>query len=577
MRLIRVYSNKSSFKTTEFNNAGLSFILAKQKNIADPSVGATYNGVGKSLLVKIIHFCLGANKKNYQDFSEKLNDWEFYLDFEVDTIKYTTKRQASNPERIYLNEEEMTITKFNKYMETLVFDIPNGIKNLSFRTLLPFFIRSNRDSYVTYDKPSKSFTPYQTLLQNSFLLGLDSNSIQNKKDLKLEKNRINDLEANFKKDNLLKEYFTGNRDVKLAIIDLEEKISSLEKNMSDYKVAEDYNEIQSKANLIENNVFDLKNEIILLKNNIKNINKSLTFSPDLKKEFIMNVYEEANFYFPKEVTKSLEEIEAFYEKLVKNRKMRLVNQKSDILRDIENHEKKLKHEQEQLNSHLKYLGEHQALDIFLALNTKISDLKSEKEKLLKYQNLQSEYKELIRNADKEIIELEQKADSYLNSIKEELNELIYYFRNLAKRFYPNSISGLHIGTNDGDNQLLFNIEAKIESDTSDGINNVKIFCYDLTVLKKGHNHSINFIFHDSRLYDGIDQRQKAEIFRVLYDEFNNSNYQYIATINQNQLDEIKKILNTEDYEKIITNNTILTLTDEDDAEKLLGIKVDLND
>ena len=63
----------------------------------------------------------------------------------------------------------------------------------------------------------------------------------------------------------------------------------------------------------------------------------------------------------------------------------------------------------------------------------------------------------------------------------------------------------------------------------------------------------------------------------MYDEFVDSDYQYISTINQNQLDEIQNILSEEEYKKNIEDNTILTLTDESDSEKLLGIKVDLND
>ncbi len=125
--------------------------------------------------------------------------------------------------------------------------------------------------------------------------------------------------------------------------------------------------------------------------------------------------------------------------------------------------------------------------------------------------------------------------------------------------------------------MQFDIDAKIESDTSDGINNVKIFCYDLTLLFKGHNHNIDFIFHDSRLFDGIDERQKADIFRTVYEEFSNTNKQYIATVNQNQLDEIKRLLTEEEFQRIITENTILTLTDESDSQKLLGIKVDIGD
>ncbi len=139
------------------------------------------------------------------------------------------------------------------------------------------------------------------------------------------------------------------------------------------------------------------------------------------------------------------------------------------------------------------------------------------------------------------------------------------------------MAGLKITANDGDNQLLFDIDAKIESDTSDGINNVKIFCYDLTILFKGCNHNIDFIFHDSRLFDGIDERQKADMFKIAYEEFSKSGKQYIATVNQNQIDEIRRLMTQEDFKNIIVDNTILTLTDESDAGKLLGIRVDIDD
>jgi uncharacterized protein YydD (DUF2326 family) len=59
MQLIKVYSNKESFRTVKFNKNGLSFIVAKQKDPGASEKGKTYNGVGKSLLVRIIHFCLG--------------------------------------------------------------------------------------------------------------------------------------------------------------------------------------------------------------------------------------------------------------------------------------------------------------------------------------------------------------------------------------------------------------------------------------------------------------------------------------------------------------------------------------
>jgi len=577
MQLIRVYSNMDSFREVKFNKTGLSFIVAKQKDPEVTKRGQTYNGVGKSLLVRIIHFCLGASKNDYKEFCEKLPGWEFYLDFEIENIKYTAKRTTDNPNRIFLNGEDLSVNNFTKRMGELCFDIPEDISYLSFRSLIPFFIRPKRESYVDYYKPGKTYRHYQSLLYNGFLLGLDVFLIQKKQDIKKEKDRIKQLEDNFKKDSLLRDFLTGDKDVTLTLIDLDEQIKKLDDNLKNFKVAEDYYDVQVEADKVERGLFDLNNKIIMLQNNIKNIDKSLNINPDINKNDIKRIYDESNIHFSENVVKKLDELESFYEKLIINRKKRLLEQRNRLDAEIQSKLEKSKRLQSELDRLMQYLGEHQALDVFVNLSNKSATLKSERESLKRYQNLQSEYKEKERSADKNLINLAETAEEYLKKIEPEISKLRNYFRNLAKKFYPNSVAGLTISNNEGDNQLQFDIDAKIESDTSDGINNVKIFCYDLTLLFKGHNHNINFIFHDSRLFDGIDERQKTDIFRTVYEEFFNTNKQYIATVNQNQLDEIKRLLTDEEFKKIIIDNTILTLTDESDSQKLLGIKVDIDD
>ncbi|MGB4351725.1 MAG: DUF2326 domain-containing protein [Tissierellaceae bacterium] len=376
---------------------------------------------------------------------------------------------------------------------------------------------------------------------------------------------------------MLRDFFTGDKDVTLTLIDLEEQIKRLDENLRNFKVAEDYHDVQIEADKVERELFDLNNKIIMLQNNIKNIDKGLNINPDINKDDIKNIYDEANVHFPEDVIKRLDELENFYEKLISNRKKRLLEQRSRLDAEIQSKLEKSKRLQAELDRLMQYLGEHQALDVFVSLSNKSAALKSERESLKKYQDLQSEYKEKERSADKNLINLAETAEEYLKEIEPEISKLRNYFRILAKKFYPDSVAGLTISNNEGDNQLQFDIDAKIESDTSDGINNVKIFCYDLTLLFKGHNHNIDFIFHDSRLFDGIDERQKADIFRTVYEEFSNTNKQYIATVNQNQLDEIKRLLTEEEFQRIITENTILTLTDESDSQKLLGIKVDIGD
>ena len=193
----------------------------------------------------------------------------------------------------------------------------------------------------------------------------------------------------------------------------------------------------------------------------------------------------------------------------------------------------------------------------------------------KYSQLIDEYDNKSLTVSENLLAATKRTAEYLKNMSEIIDSIREYFRKLAKNFYPDVASGITITNNDGENQIRYNIDAKIEADASDGINNVKIFCYDMSILFMGFGHSIKFLFHDSRIFDGIDERQKAELFRIVYNSFNNSSKQYIASVNQNQLEEIKRHLSHDEFEKIIEKNTILTLTDDSDLEKLLGIKVDL--
>ncbi|MDT3494521.1 hypothetical protein NLU03_08625, partial [Bacillus toyonensis] len=136
MRLIRLSSNMNSFHTVEFKD-GLNLIIGKQANPGDKNLDRTYNGVGKSLLIYILHFCLGSNK--ITPFEEKIPGWEFILEFSIDGELYTSVRNTSNQSKIFLNGEKLTLAKFRSIMLEKVFGITEKINNLTFNTLFPRF------------------------------------------------------------------------------------------------------------------------------------------------------------------------------------------------------------------------------------------------------------------------------------------------------------------------------------------------------------------------------------------------------------------------------------------------------
>lgn len=570
MRLISLAANKPSFKTVVFNETGASFILAKQDEPEQFDNSKTYNGVGKSLLVSLIDFCLGASTTNKitKSLQITLPEWLFILTIKINNEPYTIIRYTNTPKHITLNNKELSLNDFYSTLEKLCFEIPSGFKYLSFRSLLPFFIRPSKQSYINYNEPAKIGSPYQKQIYNAFLLGLDITLSQTKMSLKKQIDETIKLHKNIQNDPILKQFFEGYRDSSLALADLNEKIEKLELDLENFEVADDYYQIKQEANDIKRNLDKTQNKIKLRNINIDSINQSLKISPDVNRSDIQSIYDESNLVFQSNVEKQLLELEKFYQDLTVNRTKRLQQQKNKILDELEKLEEYFLNLKKDLDNHMKFLNAHQALDVFTKISGRLADLQQNREKLLGYEKLQHDYEQKKTSLKKEMLSQSEESVVYLENVKDDINKIMEYFRVLVKRFYPNSLAGITVHNNDGKNQIRYDIEAKIQSDSSDGINSVKLFCYDLTLLTHGSNHSMDFIFHDSRLFSDIDEVHCNVLFEIVKDKFTDK--QYIASINQNQLNAL-----SDDAQIFVRKHVIKELTDDSDSGKLLGITVEL--
>ncbi len=290
MKLLSLSSNKASFHDVAFNPRGLSLILGRQKNPEQSDSQKTYNGVGKSLTIALIHFCLGANASG--EFKDKLPGWEFNLAFEIDGTQYTSTRSASSQNTVILNDKEFSLKKFNDEMESLVFGLEKPIPYLSFRPLIKRFVRPKRESYNAFDSVESKETPYANLLSYSFLLGLDVDLVVEKHNLKTERDRIDKFRKSLKTDSVFKEFFVGNKNPDLELRDLEDEINRLERDIKVFQVAENYYEIERDANNTKRKLQELKNQAIVIENSINSINTSLAIRPDVSTEQIQKVYNE---------------------------------------------------------------------------------------------------------------------------------------------------------------------------------------------------------------------------------------------------------------------------------------------
>lgn len=562
-----------SFHSIKFKD-GLNLIIGKQANPDDKSLDKTYNGVGKSLLIYILHFCLGSNK--ISPFEEKIPGWEFALEFSIDGKSYTSVRNTSKQNKIFLNGEKLTLPKFRSIMLEKVFGVTEKINNLTFNTLFPRFIRRDRESYVTYDTFIRNEQHYSRLLNNSFLLGLDTELIIEKQRLRSLFRQTEDLKKNIEEDPIIKEHFNNSEDTEIEILDLEDSIEKLKSEISEFKISANYNDIEKEADEKHFLLKELENKRALTNNSIKQINKSLDIKPDLSEKRVINLYNQAKVEVPEMVVKKMDEAINFQKNLLKNRNKRLANEKiknKDKLKEIET---SIETVGKELDKILGYLNTHGALEDYNALNKKLNDMQIKLERLNEYQEILRTYKKKLKDVRSDFNTQNNETDSYLETIEDLLEEIMTTFRDLSKTFYEKKPGGIKVVNNDGDNTIRFNIIAKIQDDSSDGVNEVKLFCFDMTLLLLKQNHKFEFLFHDSRLFGNMDPRQRYNLLKVAYEKANSENLQYIATINEDIIFSFKDLMTKEEYKKIIKESTRLVLTDESDESKLLGIQVDMD-
>lgn len=112
----------------------------------------------------------------------------------------------------------------------------------------------------------------------------------------------------------------------------------------------------------------------------------------------------------------------------------------------------------------------------------------------------------------------------------------------------------------------FNVD--IPGGRGGGIGKMKIFCYDLMnmCMQKILGREIDFLVHDSILYEGVDERQVAHAIEQAAAKADFYNFQYIMTINSDMIpyNDFNKEFNFDNYIK-------LRLSDEDESGSLLGI------
>ncbi|WP_353077585.1 DUF2326 domain-containing protein [Flavobacterium sp.] len=570
MKLIELGSDDKKFRTIKFKENGLNLILGKRNSEDSKS---TYNGVGKSLALYLVQFCLGtkANKK----ITNKIPNVNFYLKFRIDGINYTAKRNTTKQSVITLNDETLKLLDFNSKMLSLLFEVPEELSKISFRSLISRFLRTRKEEYNDFDSFVVKEQEDRSLLSNSFLLGLDAIKVQRKFEFKEEFTKIDKLRKVLQKDEIFNSVFGIEGEISLKINELEKKISILEDDLSSFKVAENYKDIQEETKKLSFEIKQHVNIISINKELLSNIEQSIKINPISNKneviEFIKRVEIELNI----NIQDRINQVNEFHESIIKQRTSRFENEKKKLADEILLHEKLVGELEKKYNQNLKYINEHGGLEDFTSINLKLNDFKFNLDRIKKSSELIANYKKRGDEIKLFLAQDNLSTTTYLENISNTLiKEITDNFSELVKIFYINKFGGISIENNSGDNKLRYSIEARIQDDSSDGINEVKIFCFDLLLLTMKKNHKVKFLFHDSRLFSDMDTHQRFPALK-LANKLGEQGFQYIASLNQDTYEMLEKEQDESDFKSIIKDNIIIELSSDNDESRLLGVHIDL--
>lgn len=572
MRLIKLSANKSSFKTIVFK-PGINIILGKMSSSDSQN---TYNGVGKTLVLKLIHFCLGS--KPEKELKKDLTGWSFTLQFEINNILYSVTRSVDCQRRILLAGREISLEEYTRILGEQLFFLEDKKPYLTFRNLVKRFLRLSREGYNKFDVVDSGDVkqPANSEVANSYLLGLDVERIRNKSQIVQDIKKIKEREKELENDEIIKKFFCNDKDEKNGQIRLQKQIKELEEKISSLDIAEHHNNLKAQADTMSDQMYSLENECSKIIEKINQISASLNVQTYITLEDIAKIYNEAKSKMGNWLSDNLKAVEQFHQEIVDKRKERLLKEKETLEKQRKMKLEEIKRIGQDRDQLLKFISQGGAFDEFNAINQHLGSLKNSLEKLNSFKRLSTLYTNKRIDLEHHAVQENEETRMSLEERKSFIEKKQEFFSALVKRFYGDEmLSGIKISSEENlAAQKRYRIEAIVESDSSDGISAVKIFCYDLMILLLSNNNRMKCMFHDSRIFGDMDHRQITTLFEILNEKID-SNKQYIVTINNDKILLLQKQLDKDSFQKIIKNNIIQELSDEAVESKLLGIKVNL--
>ena len=582
-----IKSNNPQFKKVEFHN-GFNVILADRNRDNDSEEKRTRNGAGKTTLIEIIHFCLGAQVlKNSVFKNENLQGWSFVLEMDIGAKTYSIERFVDYPGKIYIdgdlsalildckfdkksNRYYVSPSAFNKAMLEELYGLQTNESNQkyipSFRELISYVIRRNVEGYrnaFEFFSKQKAFSIQSC---NAFFLNLSMEYAGEFQSLKEKKKGIEDYKKATKAGIAgISSLSIG--ELSTEVITRQKDVDDLKSQLDAFQIHPQYQEISKEANLITEELHSLANKRVVRQQLLSRYEAS--YSQE-EQEFpttdIEKVYAEAGVLFQDSIIKPLSEVLEFHKSIVSNRKEYLRNEITNLKKEILEIGNRITELSEQRAELMKVLETHGALDEYILIQDRYAEAKQlleDAKKRLESAEYIEDSKSRLKIENQELL-IRSRQD--YNERIQTREQAISMFKANTEFLYPEA------GTLTIDlKETGYSFGVDIKSSRSQGVNYMKVFCYDMVLAELGRNRDCypDFLIHDSTIFDGVDERQVARALMLAYLKSEQLGYQYICLVNS---DMVPYQEFDEEFTGMFDSNVVLRISDNQENGGLLGIR-----
>ncbi|OWL95185.1 hypothetical protein CBQ26_13435 [Deinococcus indicus] len=552
--ILEITSTLPTYKSMKFK-PGLNIVLAEQHSKATNQ--DTRNGVGKSSLLEIIHFLLGANVGPGSLFrSAELEKVKFSGKFAFTGQVWQVTRDTEAPKVISLlrpifipEEDGMLISTGGRYTdrslkdwtdlltkEVFKIDCSKKIKHcLSSRILYGYLIRRQADG--AFREFSESMAKQSKLPQQAamlYFLGLDWTIARDWMILSEKLKTVSSFESMAKNADL-KDVFPKEDELRSQTIIEQRRLRQMRQSIESFQLLPEYRELEREADEITRRLRAIADEHSQDAIRLENLNQSLQSEAVAgESDNLHNFITQVQSLFKEDVLERLSKVKEFHESVLRNRQEYLRQEIGQIQQRAsarEAEQRVLASRQAEVLGVLKASG---GLDQYNKLNREMAKQEGKVEYLTTQLKKAQEIALIKIECDEERARLAHRLLINYTEQSEDIMNAVSLYQEISNQLYEQS-GVLVVGqTENGPD-----INIKKSGQRSKGIKNMQIFTFDLTVavLMAIRGEGPKCLVHDSHIFDGVDPRQVKTALVVAKSLCNEYGIQYIVCLNSDQLED----------------------------------------